>query len=383
MKTLLFLFCLSLAFLPSLSAQQFSGTFPYELVGGKMVVTVEVNGSPRRVIFDTGAFNCSFSREVARALGMQDTLRQVVTDVNNNRSEYRMAVLDRLAFPGTPLVFRGFRALVTDTNPFECFGADGLIGSELLSRAILVIDGETRTVTITSAEQSPRASLRVSRGFMKAGVMPVIETTWNGEVVPALFDTGYGGFLLIRNEDYGEHAASLRVVAEGVVEGSFGLSGKSADEHTYRVAVDNFGVNTARFTGVVAETSSAPYSLVGMKLLDFGKVTIDYPRQRFYFEPRERENELEAPLNDFGLKVDEGGDLVVTSVWNTETSGIKAGDRVLKINGNPVKKYDFCESITTGIPELQRKAKNVLEVETADGIKNVIYRYNKKKDKKR
>lgn len=344
MKTLLFLFCLSLAFLPSLSAQQLSGTFPYELVGGKMVVTVEVNGSPRRVIFDTGAFNCSFSREVARELGLQDTLRQVVTDVNNNRSEYRMAVLDRLAFPGTPLVFRGFRALVTDTNPFECFGADGLIGSELLSRAILVIDGETRTVTITSAEQPPRASLRVSRGFMKAGVMPVIETTWNGEVVPALFDTGYGGFLLIRNEDYGEHAASLRVVAE---------------------------------------TSSAPYSLVGMKLLDFGKVTIDYPRQRFYFEPRERENELEAPLNDFGLKVDEGGDLVVTSVWNTETSGIKAGDRVLKINGNPVKKYDFCESITTGIPELQRKAKNVLEVETADGIKNVIYRYNKKKDKKR
>ena len=47
---------------------------------------------------------------------------------------------------------------------------------------------------------------------------------------------------------------------------------------------------------------------------------------------------------------------------------------MIKINGKPAKKYDFCESILNGIPELKEKKQTKLTIETASGIKNIIYK---------
>ena len=52
---------------------------------------------------------------------------------------------------------------------------------------------------------------------------------------------------------------------------------------------------------------------------------------------------------------------------------IAVGDKVVKINGKPAKKYDFCESILNGIPELKEKKKTKLTIETASGVKDIIY----------
>lgn len=41
---------------------------------------------------------------------------------------------------------------------------------------------------------------------------------------------------------------------------------------------------------------------------------------------------------------------------------------------NLLKKYDFCESILNGIPELKEKKQTKLTIETASGIKNIIYK---------
>lgn len=377
------LFCLLFLQFPFLgNGQQLKMTFPYELVGDKMVVKVQVNGVEKRFIFDTGAKLCMVSQALLAEAGLQDTLVQRVVDANNREMESRMAVLDHVLFVGTQTGFQGFRALVMDKNVFECFGADGLIGSELLSQTIMTIDGQAKTVTLTSAEQAPRLSLRESRPFAQSGVMPIIETTWGRTGIPVLFDTGFGGFLKMRPEDFQACTPALEVLAEGIQEGSFSVSGKAANTASKRVKVDPFKVCMGTFHNLIVETAPAPHSLLGMKLLEYGKVTIDYPRQRFYYEPYERETELENPLNDYSLKVTESGELVVSTVWSTETSGIQSGDRVLKINGKPVGKYDFCESITVGLPALKEKAKNMLEVETSTGVKKVIYRYNKKKDKK-
>ena len=46
---------------------------------------------------------------------------------------------------------------------------------------------------------------------------------------------------------------------------------------------------------------------------------------------------------------------------------------MVKINGKPAKKYDFCESILNVIPELKEKKKTKLTIETASGVKDIIY----------
>ena len=43
------------------------------------------------------------------------------------------------------------------------------------------------------------------------------------------------------------------------------------------------------------------------------------------------------------------------------------------MNGKPVGKYDFCESIINGIPELKAKKKTKLTVQTKRGEKVIVY----------
>ena len=109
-----------------------------------------------------------------------------------------------------------------------------------------------------------------------------------------------------------------------------------------------------------------------MKLLNYGKVTLDYPRARFYFEAYEPENDLESKHYNLGLRVKEG-ELVVATVWSAMKGQVEVGDKVTKINGKPVGRYDFCESIIDGIPELKAKKKTKLTIQTRQGEKVIVY----------
>ena len=128
-----------------------------------------------------------------------------------------------------------------------------------------------------------------------------------------------------------------------------------------------------RLKAIATHTDKHPYTLLGVKLLQYGKVTIDYPRGRFYFEAFQPDNEINNQCNNFDLTVKDG-DLYVSTVWSSTKGKIEVGDKVIKINGKPTKKYDFCESILNGIPELKEKKQTKLTIETASGIKNIIYK---------
>ena len=76
--------------------------------------------------------------------------------------------------------------------------------------------------------------------------------------------------------------------------------------------------------------------------------------------------------HDVGFLVKDG-DLVVGAVWGEIQREIEMGDKVIKINGKPVGKYDFCESIINGIPELKAKKKTKVTVLTRQGEKVIVY----------
>ena len=49
---------------------------------------------------------------------------------------------------------------------------------------------------------------------------------------------------------------------------------------------------------------------------------------------------------------------MVAAVWGAMKDVVEMGDIVIKINGKPAGKYDFCESMLNGIPELKAKKKS-------------------------
>lgn len=356
------------------SAQQYKIELPYVMVGSKMVVEVEINGSAKKMIFDTGAFPCSLSAEIVEELNLSVNETRKVTDVNSRVSHYDVVTIKNLIFPKSSIGF-AFKAIVAPSpNPFVCFDAVGIIGSEILTGAIVEIDSKNKIITITSAEQPSKASLRVVRDFLAKESMPIFETGVGTSAIMTLFDTGYGGFISLKESDYMKLSGNgdLEDLSSCIDAGSIGLAGRSGSFVSHRVAMDKIMIGGGRFSDVVVATANSPYTLIGTKLLEYGKVTIDYPRRQFFFEPFQKENLLEAPLNDFSLMVTDG-ELVVGSVWSSNKSGVAAGDKIVKVDGQNAKTYDFCESITTGIQGISNKKRVTLTIATKEGMKKVDY----------
>ena len=98
----------------------------------------------------------------------------------------------------------------------------------------------------------------------------------------------------------------MEVVSEGYGEGSIGVAGQADKASSYRVYIPLLSVGATKFRNLTTHTDKHPYTLLGVKLLQYGKVTIDYPRGRFYFEAFQPDNEINNQCNNFDLTVKDG-----------------------------------------------------------------------------
>lgn len=359
----------------SLFAQQIKTVIPYRMTGGKMIIDMKINGQTRPFIFDTGG-RTALTTKACKALQMVATDSTKVTDVNNVESYYKTTRIKNLTTPDNIIDFQNAPALIIDEiKGWECFEVDGLIGSDLFAQTIVSIDSQTKSITVTSAENPSAVSLRKMLNFTKAGVMPI----FNIQIAPVsnltvLFDTGSPSLLSLTQSDFErlQPDATMKVNSEGYGEGSIGASGQAAQASSYRVNIPLLSVGATKFRNLTTQTNVHPYTLLGVKLLDYGKVTIDYPRGRFFFEAFQPDNAINNLCNNFDLTVKEG-DLVVSTVWSSVKGKVEVGDKVTKINGKSVGKYEFCESILNGITALKEKKQTQLTIRTASGLTDIIY----------
>ena len=357
-----------------LSAQQVKSVIPYRMVGGKMLVDMNVNGQVRSFIFDTGG-QTALTGELCEELNIAVVDSVNVTDVNGKEIGLPRVAINSLLTPDERINFSGVPAMKLATpSPFECFHADGLIGSDLFKNLIIEIDSKTKTITVCSAEKASVVSLRKMLPFVKAGMPIIALQAGMGNDIICLFDTGCPSFFSLKESDFDrlKTAGAFQILAEGYGEGSIGVAGMAMADTSLRVQFPLLSVGGTKFQNVTSETSTPPFTLLGVKLLDYGKVTLDYPRGRFYFEAYEPEYDLASKHYNVALRVKDG-ELIISTVWTSMKGVVEVGDKVTKINGKPVGTYDFCESIINGIPELKAKKKTKLTVQTKRGEKVIVY----------
>ena len=355
-------------------AQKYKTVLPYRMVGGKMIVDLVMNGTSRSFIFDTGG-RTALTGEICEELGLTVVDSLVVTDVNSKKAAYPLVSIESLMTPDQKINFKHVSAMkLAKPSPFECFHTDGLIGSDLLVRTIVEIDGKNKTITITSAENPSTVSLRKMLPFTKSGMPIILLQAGAGNNITALFDTGCPSFFSLKVSDYEtlKTTGAFQVLSEGYGEGSIGVAGMAEADISHRGCLPVLSVGGTKFQNVTSETSTPPFTLLGVKLLDYGKVTLDYPRARFYFEANEAVNDLSSKHYNVALRVKDG-ELIISTVWSAMKGVVEVGDKVTRINGKPVRMYDFCESIVNGIPELKGKKKTRLTVQTKQGEKVIVY----------
>lgn len=375
MKRYIGLCCMLVFSISTGVAQIFNASLPYAMSGGKMVVTFVVDGNAVPFIFDTGG-QTSINSKLKTSLGLKTLSNRVITDVNNSKVNLEMVQLPTIATPDDKAVFTMVNTMVIDNEVFECFGgAVGLIGSDLFKNCSIEIDDKTKMIHITNEAKLSLNGRKQVYQFVPANRgMPVFSMNIGSYAdIDVLFDSGATSALLLKSDDFRKLLGGneVSILKKGKAIGSIGVNGFGPSGTRYMINIPEIKLGTQKFLNYKSGSANSPHSLLGLHLLDYGKVTIDYINKLFYFEPYQTE-----PITNDEKKWDidlfiRDKKLVVAAMWDDVKTDIQLGDEVTHINGRLVPPLSLCESMTNGIPELKNNTVLELTVKTANGVKKI------------
>jgi hypothetical protein len=161
-------------------------------------------------------------------------------------------------------------------------------------------------------------------------------------------------------------------IAENEGSLGFGIHGFYANQEYLLLSIPEFTVNKMTFNDVIATTTYEDNSRLGAKLLQYGKVTLDYKKKRFYFEPFEVINK--CGLSKVPWQIDftfQNNKMVVGIIWDrTLEAQINLGDEVLSINGIDIQLKNFGELLQFDITDCEELFIELKDIKTGE-IKKV------------
>ena len=144
-----------------------------------------------------------------------------------------------------------------------------------------------------------------------------------------------------------------------------GLFGVAEPSLHYRVLVPEISLLGTVFENVISISTTAVKSRMGADILKYGKVTLDYKHQKFYFEPFENRVDLSEEVWDLSLTMKDSS-LVVGLVWQEElVKRVQYGDKILQINEMKIEDLELCDLL---LQELPFKNKTSVKITLKDSL---------------
>jgi hypothetical protein len=328
-------------------------TVPYDIIEGKMVITAETESKPVRYILDTGGRNL-ITTDSAHYYHVGIVGNEAVADVNNKGRSMYKGVLPNLKI-GKTIELQNVNMLVMPPqNYFRAMGVAGALGSEAFTDVCISIHSREKYLIVTYPFRPKGISRKDGTPMhMTNNRQPLIPVEVGGITIHAFFDTGMSGFLHLNDADYEtlKKAGNYELIAHGSGLWFVGVGGVN-DIHNDvadKITVPDWRVTTKRFINAGTLTQNRHISIVGLGLIEYGNVILDYPRGLFYYFP------FDSQTDDLSAK---------TKIWNvnilpvddhfevTGTLGeidVKRSERVWNINGTDLKSMPPSELLITEI----------------------------------
>ena len=352
---------------------------PYKEVKSKVIVQCTINGKPYNFIVDTGA-GLSITPKLFKELQPSIINSVQMNDQAGILDNVQIVDLDNITLGN--VTFNNVPAMVVkDAGIFECFGVDGLIGSNLLRNSIIQFSSKTHTIVIT--DESKKLNLkskfasRMELSTVQSNPFIWIEAT-NGETTARdnlLFDSGMDGFYDLNINSFqqaDEHLELFTVLSKANGSFTWGLNGLPSAQDYYRVSAPQLKINSSTFKNVTIETTYGNSSRIGADLFKYGLVTLDYKNKKFYFEPFPKTNfDLQASDWPFTPTIKDGK-LVVGIVWGERWREIIIpGDEIIEFDGKVYEDADICNIMKGSHKTASTTAKLILKDAATGEIKEL------------
>ncbi|MDE5611586.1 MAG: retroviral-like aspartic protease family protein [Odoribacter sp.] len=376
-KYVFFLFCLCMGSANAFSqATGYYEEIPFEWERNKIIVQVTVEGVKGRYIFDTGASMCITHSRMEKC-GDKHFSEQTVTDAHGKEASFREVVMESVKLGSVD--FRNVPALVLGKGHLlECYGVDGIIGSSLFPASVIRIDVARKILTLTDGTARLGLNPRTVMPLMldRQNIPYIVLNLGEGQEEKVMFDTGAPAFYEMNEPTY--QALKSRTLMKTTSTGfgilGMGIGGLEKAMVKYRLELAEVRIGMGKFKRVTVETMNGPGSRIGAGLLEYGVVTLDYPGNKFYFEPFNA-TPVDLSRKEWNVAITVSGDsLVIGCVWESMRDELKSGERVVAVNGQRVGSIDPCTALTSSVIKMEGEEATISVVDEQGMEKEVVIR---------
>lgn len=260
-------------------------THTFKLVDGRIAVKLLVNGIEGDFLLDL-AGNTAILPEFAEKIGMKDLKPTAVYDFlpyrkleASQKGNLATVALDNNVYGNTvsALLLKG-----TSADNIRKLGVAGVVGGSLFKNVTLTIDKKNGKI-YTSTPFKPSFIHLADRTdcTLLPGGIPQFEMKLAGQPVKVVFDTWQTGLLSLPSDK--ALPANKQQLPKNITIDGVGFGSPVAAQQTFKVSSVSL-VNVNMANQAVAVSSALAGAVAGLKLLDYGLLSIDFQKGKAYFQ---------------------------------------------------------------------------------------------------
>jgi len=343
--------------------QQFISEIPFEYGMGLIIIKVTIEGKEYDFLYDTGAPNV-ISTELAQELNIKPYVTNKTSDSQGNKEELEYLLLPSVRIGCVDFLNTG--AAVADlkrSSVIACLNIDGIIGANLMRKAIWQIDYENQVMRISNTMDS----LNVENGEhikfdQKITGTPVAEINVNGTIVKNVtIDSGSNGGFSFSEATYRTAKDSASPVVLGIGTTTSGLYGVGEVDTNYYTTMPIVSIGEIQLKNQLVGFNKGHSLTLGNEFFENYLVTYNwFDKDMILSNKKEHDN---STFDSFGFSYFFNEDKLLVSMLiegsEADQKGIKRSDQIIAINGvdySEMTQDKWCEILHT--PEL-RKGKEI------------------------
>lgn len=321
----------------SVSPSSFKQEIPFRDEQGLLIIEVSIDNKVYNFIFDSGG-STMLDDDIVEAMNYEKIGTRKHRGTTRKKKTLKTIKLDGLSIGNVR--FSSIVAGITDLDALKqktCLNFDGIIGANVMNKAIWQIDYARKVIVLTSSRDSlhhPADAKSIDFSATGKGT-PMLSISINGKYVgEAQFDTGSNGGIDLPQKDIAfVDSASAFIVKHGLKNGVF--ADKLESSRTTIVPKFKIGYDFEIDSTLATFNKVLPYALIGNKFMRNYVVTIDWIHQEIIlssFKPSK-----ERRYHTFGFTPSfKDGHIVIGSIYENspaDLKGLKINDQIVQING--------------------------------------------------
>lgn len=364
--------------------KQYHTSFDFEDIKGKIIIDVKINNKNRKFILDTGA-PTSISANLLSELNYKTVKKSLVYDANNKVNELEIVEIPEISINGLSFL-NSYALKISDMSNLECFNIDGIIGSNTLRNSVVNFDFQNNKITITdNLKNLGFSKLKAHKlFFIDKQSSPFLQVNLklgntDGKIM-VLLDSGDDSFYTLSKNAYNQIMTQVRaklpqkqmensdyfktldIIASSKGSFTFSLHGNDDPNIYYKFKVKELNFGNTSFENIISTTTYGNASRIGSEILYHGQLTLDYKKQKYYFQPYDSISKINInhKIKSFNPTF-ENNKFIVGIVWDDELRGrMKIGDEILKINDVNFANLAKCEIYRMSMDDFKESNKLIV-----------------------